>query len=134
MSAEQNKGMVAIPADIVWFEVPADNVERAKAFYTELFGSNTFKMPGPMEYWHFDTGGPDASPDGGVMKRQNSGQQGITNYIAASSVNESAAKVQHLGGEGAYVEGSDPQMGWFAIRQDTEGNTFGLWETDKNAK
>jgi predicted enzyme related to lactoylglutathione lyase len=27
-----------------------------------------------------------------------------------------------------------PQMGYFAICQDTENNMFGLWETDKNAK
>jgi predicted enzyme related to lactoylglutathione lyase len=134
MSAEQNKGTAAIPANIVWFEVPADNVERAKAFYTQLFGWKTDKMPGPMEYWHFDTGGPDASPDGGVMKRQNPGQAGITNYIAVSSVNESAAKVQQLGGKVCMPKSPIPQMGWFAICQDTEGNMFGLWESDKNAK
>jgi predicted enzyme related to lactoylglutathione lyase len=134
MSAEQNKGTPAIPANIVWFEVPADNVERAKGFYTQLFGWKTDKMPGPMEYWHFDTGGPDASPDGGVMKRQNPGQQGITNYIAVSSVNESAAKVQQLGGKVCMPKSPIPQMGWFAICQDTEGNMFGLWESDKNAK
>ena len=50
---------------IVWFEVPADDVARARNFYTQLFGWKTDKMPGPHEYWHLDTGGPDASPDGG---------------------------------------------------------------------
>jgi predicted enzyme related to lactoylglutathione lyase len=27
-----------------------------------------------------------------------------------------------------------PQMGYFAICEDTEGNTFGIWESDENAK
>ena len=81
---------------LVWFEIPADNVERAKSFYGALFGWKIEKFPGPMEYWHIDTGGADDTPDGGLMKRQNPGQQGITNYIAVASVDESAAKVEEL--------------------------------------
>ena len=26
-----------------------------------------------------------------------------------------------------------PSMGWFAVCGDTEGNEFGLWQTDPNA-
>ena len=50
------------PASIVWFEIPADNVERAKKFYGDLFGWKIEKFPGPMDYWHIDTGGADALP------------------------------------------------------------------------
>ena len=42
---------------LVWFEIPANNVERAKSFYGALFGWKIEKLPGPMEYWHIDTGG-----------------------------------------------------------------------------
>src|SRR2546429_10018685 len=42
------------PASIVWFEIPADNVERAKKFYGALFGWKIEKFPGQMEYWHID--------------------------------------------------------------------------------
>jgi hypothetical protein len=35
--------------NIVWFEIPADNIERAKSFYGELFGWKIEKFPGPME-------------------------------------------------------------------------------------
>jgi uncharacterized protein len=55
---------------IVWFQIPADNVERAKSFYSELFGWKIEKVPGPMEYWHIDTGGGDDTPDGGLLKRR----------------------------------------------------------------
>jgi len=120
--------------NIVWFEIPADDVGRAKSFYTSLFGWKTEKMPGPMDYWHIDTGGEDASPDGGLMKRQNPGQQGITNYINVPSVDEFAAKVQKLGGKICMPKTAVPQMGYFAVCQDPENNTFALWEKNENAK
>ena len=121
-------------ASIVWFEVPADNVERAKKFYGELFGWRIEKFPGPMEYWHIDTGGGDDTPDGGLLKRQNPAQQGITNYIGVASVDRFVAKVQKLGGKICMPKTAVPQMGYFAICQDPENNTFALWEMNKNAK
>ncbi len=123
-----------IPASIVWFEIPADDCGRARAFYGELFGWKSDRMPSPAEYWHLDTGGADASPDGGVIKRQNPGHRGITSYISVASVNESAAKAQKLGGQVCLPKTAVPGMGYFAICQDTEGNMFGLWETDPAAK
>ena len=121
-------------SNIVWFEIPADNVERAKKFYGELFGWKIEKFPGPMEYWHVDTGGGDDTPDGGLLKRQNPGHQGITNYIGVASVDQFVAKVQKLGGKVCMPKTAVPQMGYFAVCQDTENNTFALWERNENAK
>ena len=119
---------------IVWFEIPADDVGRARSFYSSLFGWKLEKFPGPKEYWHLDTGGEDASPDGGLMKRQSPEQQGITNYINVPSVDQFAAKVQKLGGKVCMPKTAVPQMGYFAICQDPENNTFALWEKNENAK
>jgi uncharacterized protein len=130
----QNTQSTAPAANIVWFEIPADDLERAKTFYRELFGWKIEKFPGPMEYWHLDTGGPDASPDGGLLKRQSPAQQGITNYINVASVDQFAAKVQKLGGKVCMPKSAVPQMGYFAICQDTENNMFALWEKNENAK
>ena len=132
--ATKDSKSTAVPASIVWFEIPADNVERAKNFYGELFGWKIEKFPGPMDYWHIDTGGSDDSPDGGLLKRQNAGHQGITNYINVASVDQFAAKVQKLGGKLCMPKTAVPQMGWFAICQDPENNMFALWEKDPNAK
>ncbi len=120
-------------SSIVWFEIPADNVERAKSFYGALFGWKIEKMPGSMDYWHIDTGGSDDTLDGGLMKRQ-SPQQGITNYISVPSVDEFMAKVKKLGGKVCMPKTAVPQMGYFAICQDTENNTFALWEMNESAK
>jgi hypothetical protein len=85
-----------------------------------------------MEYWHIDTGSNDMTRDGGMMKRQHP-QQGIINYIDVPSVDQFAAKVQKLGGKVLMPKTAVPQMGYFAVCQDTENNVFGLWENDESA-
>ena len=119
---------------IVWFEIPAENLDRAKTFYGQLFGWKVERMPGAMEYFHIDTGGSDDRPDGGLMKRQPNQPSGITNYINVPSVDQFVGKVQQLGGKICMPKTAVPQMGYFAICQDTENNTFALWEKSQNAK
>jgi len=121
-------------ASIVWFEIPADDVERAKSFYSTLFGWKIDRLPGPMEYWHIDTGGSEDSPDGGLLKRQNPQPPGISNYISVASADESAAKVEKLGGKICMPKTAVPEMGYFVICQDPENNTFALWERSESAK
>jgi predicted enzyme related to lactoylglutathione lyase len=118
---------------IVWFEIPADNPERAKKFYGSLFGWKVKLFPGMTEYWHIDTGGGDDTPDGGMITRKHPGQP-ITNYISVKSVTASMAKVEKIGGKVCMPKTAVPQKGYFAICQDTENNTFALWETNAGAK
>lgn len=120
-------------ASIVWFEIPADDTKRAKIFYNKLFGWKINALPHMPDYHHLDTGGADASPDGGLMKRMHP-QQAITNYISVPSVNKFAAKVEKLGGTICKTKTAVPGMGYFVICQDTENNTFAIWEMDPKAK
>ncbi len=122
-----------IPASIVWFEVPADDTARAKKFYGALFGWKMNPMPHMDDYSHIDTGGADASPDGAVMKRMHP-QHSITNYVLVPSVTRFMAKVVNLGGSVCKPKTAVPGMGYFAICQDTENNTFALWEMNPKAK
>src|SRR4051794_33976900 len=86
-------------SSIVWFEIPADKPERAKKFYAALFGWNINLFPQMKDYWHIETGGDDATPDGGLMARKCPEQKCITNYINVASVEKSAKQVQKLGGK-----------------------------------
>jgi len=61
---------------IVWFEIAADNLQRARKFYGKLFGWKS-TVPRAMEYWHIDTGGGDDTPTAEMMQRQHP-QHGIT--------------------------------------------------------
>ena len=117
----------SIPASIVWFEIPADKPERAKKFYSALFGWKIKAFPAMKGYWHIDTGGDNASPDGGLYKRKLKNQP-ITNYVHVASLTKSLAKVQKLGGKIVAPRTDVPGMGCFAICLDLEGNIFALWE------
>jgi len=120
-------------AGIVWFEIPADNPDRAKAFYSKLFGWKINPLPTMPDYQHIDTGGPDASPDGGLMKRMHP-EQAITAYISVPSVTKAVAKIEKLGGSICKEKTAVPGMGFFAICKDTENNTFAIWEMTPKAK
>jgi predicted enzyme related to lactoylglutathione lyase len=127
-----SKSKKKMAANIVWFEIPADDVGRARKFYSGLFGWKINQFPQMADYWHIDTGGSDDSPDGGMMTRKHP-EQPITNYILVESVVKHMAKVKKLGGEVCLAKTAVPQMGYFAVCKDTEGNTFALWEMDKSA-
>lgn len=120
---------------IVHFEVPTEDIERAKKFYSELFGWKIEKYPGPMEYYMITTTNEkgEKAIDGGMMKRQ-SPQQPITNYIDVLSIDEYAVKVGKLGGKVVVPKSAIPCVGYLAVCLDTENNSFALWENDKNAK
>jgi len=124
----------AVAASLVWFEIPADDLNRAKKFYGSLFGWRFAKLPAAVnDYWRIDTGGKDASPDGGLMPRMHP-QQPITQYISVPSVSNAAKKVEKLGGTIHKSKTAVPGMGYFAICSDTEGNTFAVWEMNARAK
>ena len=120
-------------ANIIWIEIPADKPGRAQKFYSRLFGWKISAFPGMTDYWHIDTGGGDDTPDGGMMTRKLPGQP-ITNYVNVPSVTRAMAKVKQLGGKICMLKTAVPQMGYFAVCQDTENNTFALWEIKRKAK
>ena len=120
---------------IVHFDISADDVKRAKGFYAELFNWKIERFPGPIEYFLIETEALDGKKGitGGLAKRENLGQK-ITNFIAVPSIDEYIAKVEKLGGKTIEPKKAIPTIGYIAGCQDTEGNTFGLLETDKDAK
>ena len=128
-----SKARKKLAANIIWFEIPADKPARAKKFYGKLFGWKINPFPGMPDYQHIDTGGADASPDGGLMKRMHPGHT-ITTYVNVPSVIRAMAKVRQLGGKICRRRTAVPQMGYFAICQDTEKNVFAVWEINRNAK
>ena len=133
---------------IVHFEIPSDDIERAKKFYNDLFGWKIEKWAAmdnrqltsaatgqQMEYWMVTTTDDRGNKaiGGGMMKRVQQCQQ-ITNYINVRSVDEYSEKVEMLGGRVVAPKHPVPGMGYFAICLDTENNCFGIWESNETAK
>jgi predicted enzyme related to lactoylglutathione lyase len=119
----------------VHFDIPPDDLERAKSFYAKLFGRKFERPMEPMEYYLMDTEDLEGKPGlgGGLGKRQSADQR-IMNYIGVNSVDEYLLKVEKLGGKVLMPKTVVPGWGYLAICTVTENSTFGLWEDDGIAK
>lgn len=113
---------------IVNFEIPADDLEGATAFWGGLFG------------WEFAPafeGGPPylitrADGTGAAISGMRPGERGATVYLEVDDIRNGIARVGELGGQ-AGDRVPVPGMGWFAVCTDPHGNRFGLWEEDPAA-
>ena len=118
---------------IVHFDIPAADVERAKAFYNSLFGWEFAAPPEFPDYWMFLTGDPEADAGGGLMARESPEQVGLVNYFGVESVDDAVAKVVELGGQVVVPKQTVPGMGSMAHFLDPEGNLFAVWQGDEAA-
>jgi hypothetical protein len=116
---------------IVHFEIPADDVERAKTFYGKLFGWEFSVPPGFADYWTFATGDPETTAGGGLMARETPEQVGLVTYFGVESVDDAIARVEELGGTVVMPKQEVPGMGWWAHCLDTEGNPFAVWQSEE---
>src|SRR6266849_5714140 len=121
---------------IVHFEIPADDVARAKAFYEKTFGwrIKSFPMPPGQEYFIVTTkkkGEPGI--DGGLMKRNMPGQP-FTNYVTVKSIDAMTQTVQANGGTIVLPKQAiGPDMGLIDAFKDPENNVIGLHEMPARA-
>src|SRR4051812_26716076 len=121
-----------MPNLIMHFEIPADDVARAKAFYEKTFGwtIKAFPMPPGQEYFGVTTrkkGEPGI--DGGLMKRNMPGQP-FTNYVTVKSIDTIVPLIQSNGGVVVLPKQPiGPNMGWIAAFRDPENNILGLHQS-----
>lgn len=126
----------------IHFEIQAGEPQRAIKFYSGLFGW-TFEQWGSNEYWMLSTA-PKESKDmginGGLMPRKGPAPkdgEGMSGYVCTIDVADVDAKVAEViaaGGALAVPKVAIPGMAWLAYCKDTEGNMFGLFQLDKDAK
>jgi len=118
---------------IVHFEIPADDPERAIKFYEKVFDWQIEKWDGPIEYWLIMTGEEDKPGiDGGLARREDP-TTGVENTIDVKDLDASLANVKTNGGKVIRPRIAVPGVGWMAYIKDTEGNVFGLMESDLEA-
>jgi len=117
---------------IMHFEIPANDVEKLKRFYEEIFGWRITQVPGPIEYWVIQTVPVDpkgmlARPgvNGGMYKRQVPESKPI-NYFAVEAITDFLVKIVKLGGKVTQPKQEVPEIGWIAAAEDPEGNHFAL--------
>jgi hypothetical protein len=124
-------------SNIAYFEIPAENVDRAKHFYHQLLGWKIEPTKTPMDpalmasmqYQDIKTGEPKEGTMsmGGMYKRQMP-EAGIINYVMVGDFDKVLAKVEKLGGKIVMPKTEIKSVGLVVIIRDTEGNVIGLWK------
>ena len=123
-------------ARVVHFELPADNVERAKKFYQQAFQWDISQYPG-MEYHGVLTSEIDQKTrmplkvggiNGGLTKRNNEVKNTVVT-IEVDDIDAALRNVEKLGGKTIQKKTTVADMGFTGYFKDTEGNIVGLWQS-----
>lgn len=121
---------------VVHFEIPAENEDRAQAFYEKVFGWTVFKSPIPN--WDYrlantvetDERGMPLTPgavNGAISKRTNPGDAPVV-VIKVQNLDDALARIRAEGCEVVMDPRPVGEIGTFAKFRDTEGNVLGVWQ------
>lgn len=123
--------------NVVHFEIPTDDLGRAKKFYADTFGWEVIDMP-ELEYTLVHTVETDKEQqmpkkpgaiNGGMFPRQ-SDMPNVQVHINVKSIDESLDQIKENGGEVVREKTPVGDMGFVANFKDSEGNVLGLWESN----
>lgn len=112
---------------VVHFEIPVDDAERARDFYTNVFGWTIQGWEG-QPYW-LVTAGAEEEPgaDGALIARGDVHAAPVV-VVGVASVDGTIAAAREEGAEVLVDKQEIPGVGYSAYLRDTEGNTIGLFE------
>lgn len=122
-----------------YFEIHADDCQRAQNFYGGLFGWSFMPFEAPdVEYYRINTGEPGAMM-GGLLKRPGTVQpfQAPNAFVVTLLVPSLDAFKEKALAAGALVamdKFAIKGLGWTAYLIDTEKNIFGLFQEDAQAQ
>jgi uncharacterized protein len=123
---------------VVHFEIPVDDLDRAKGFYSSVFGWNLQAVP--MEHGEYTTATTTPIDDtmmptepgginGGLMNRSDHTPSPVIT-IGVDDAERSLKEVEAAGGAIVTPRTPIPGMGAFAYFRDPEGNVMGMWENE----
>jgi len=126
-------------AKVVHFEIPADDLDRARSFYGKVFGWRIDAMPmsGGGEYTGLTTTAVDEKTmtptepgaiNGGMTQRSESTPAPVIT-IDVEDIDAALAQIEAAGGKTVTSRTAIPGMGAYGYFRDSEGNVMGLWET-----
>ena len=123
-------------AKVVHFEVPADNMERAKKFYADVFGWEMPALDPVMKYQSVYTTKIDekrmpmepGAINGGIIPRQAPMKYPVIT-LQVDEIDAALESVEQNGGKVTMQKTPAGTMGFLAYFEDSEGNVMGLWQT-----
>lgn len=126
---------------VVHFEIQADDIERAKAFYAAAFDwtFEDYSQFTGSTYWGIVTGPEDQMGiNGGLLARPapvspGGGSNSFVCTMGVGDYDETEQRILAAGGQVAMAKSALPGMAWQGYYLDTEGNTFGIHQPDPEA-
>ena len=118
---------------VVHFEIPVDDMQRARTFYIDMFGWDISKWNGPIEYWSAKTGEGAGGINGALLPRGGAVAT-VVNTVSVENLDAALAKLVQCGGSVESPKIAIPNVGDFAYGKDTEGNVFGLLEVNSSER
>lgn len=125
----------------IHFEIHADDVDRARAFYAAVFNwtFEDWSEYAGMPYLGATTGAEgEPGINGAIMKRMSPAGagapvNGAVLTLGSEDFDATAAQILAAGGQVALPKHALPGMAWQGYFLDTEGNVFGVHQPDPDA-
>lgn len=120
---------------VVHFEIPADDLARARDFYGSVFEWG-LQVLEEMDYTIVQTTSTDETSqlpkepgaiNGGMMARSAETTAPVIT-VGVDAIDHSLKKIEAAGGSVVTPRTEIPGMGAYAYFKDSEGNVLGLWE------
>ncbi|GLJ62329.1 MULTISPECIES: VOC family protein [Microbacterium] len=111
--------------DITHIDIPVSDLDRAAAFYGELFGWEISAPPGFEEYPMWQA--PNKISGGGLAPRSADFTQ-PRSYVEVDSIDDVLAKAQAAGATVVMEKTPITETSWWAVFRDPDGNDIGLFE------
>lgn len=111
--------------DITHTEIPVNDLEAARAFYSGLFGWQIEAPPGFETYPMWQA--PNQLSGGALTARE----EGFTQpraVVEVDSIDETLARVTAEGGRVVQEKQPVSDTSWWALFEDPDGNVLGLYE------
>ncbi|WP_018760649.1 VOC family protein [Arthrobacter sp. 135MFCol5.1] len=117
------------PGDPCWIDLMTSDTERAREFYSRLFGW-TYQEGDQETYGGYITALANGLPVAGMMK--NDGESGYpdvwTTYLRVEDIKATAAAAHAAGGQVFMPPMEVPEQGHMAMFGDTGGAAVGAWQ------
>jgi predicted enzyme related to lactoylglutathione lyase len=103
------------------FEIPADDVDNLRNFYSSLFGWD-FEKGETQGYYIIKNAGIS-----GALAQKENPQQVSTQFVNVESVEDYINKAKQLGGR-VVKDRQEISEGYYAVLEDPQKNTIGIWQ------
>lgn len=120
---------------VVHFEICVDDVNKARDFYSKMFGWKINQVSDTPPYYMITTVEADekyvpkepGAINGGMMPRSSPNESSIV-VANVSSIDDSLTRTVELGGKVVIPKLDIGTFGYYARISDLDGNIVGLWQ------